>query len=436
MGGEIQQSLTRTRSRMRRILMIAFHFPPAFGSSGLHRTVKFSQYLPDYGWEPTVLTVHPRAHAHTLPRADRGNLRVEHALALDAARHFAIRGRYPGWIAVPDRWISWYPGAVMKGRRLIREVRPDVIWSTYPIATAHLIGLALHRSSGIPWVADLRDPMSEIDPATGIEYPLDPTVRKAHRWIERRVVTHCARVVLTTPGTAAVYTERFPDLPARRWAIIGNGFDEEDFRAAEKVAVTPHATPGKRLVLVHSGTLYTDNRDPRAFFEAVSVLRRAGDVSPESLRIVLRASGSEGFYAELLREHRIDDIVLLEPTIPYHDALVEMLQADGLLIFQAANCNWQVPAKLYECLRARRPILALTDPSGDTAAVLRAEGIDTVFPLDDPVAIRAGLLDFLAALRAGTAPSGNEASVSKHAREARTRELATLLDEVIEQPGL
>ena len=418
---------------MRKILMIAFHFPPAFGSSGLHRTVKFSQYLPNHGWQPTVLTAHPRAHEQTLPCAERDAL-VEYAFALDAARHLSIKGRYPGWAAVPDRWISWFPAAVIKGRRLIREMRPDVIWSTYPIATAHLIGLALHRWSGIPWVADLRDPMSEIDPATGIEYPLDPAVRKANRWIERRVISNCARAVLTTPGTAAIYAKRYPDIPAKRWAIIGNGFDEDDFRDAERTADTAHAAQGKRTVLVHSGTLYTDNRDPRAFFEALGGLQRAGHLSAESLRIVLRASGSEDFYAGLLRERGIEDIVLLEPAIPYREALVEMLQADGLLIFQASNCNYQIPAKLYECLRARRPILALTDPAGDTAALLRAEHIDTILPLDDAAAIRAGLLDFLARLRAGTAPCGNEASVSKHAREARTAELAELLDDVLLQP--
>jgi len=418
---------------MRKILMIAFHFPPAFGSSGLHRTVKFAQYLPNHGWQPTVLTAHPRAHEQTLPYAER-QVRVEYAFALDSARHLSIKGRYPGWAAVPDRWISWYPAAVINGRRLIREMRPDVIWSTYPIATAHLIGLALHRWSGIPWLADLRDPMNEIDLATGIEYPLDPAVRKANQWIERRVIDNCARAVLTTPGTAAIYAERYPDVPAKRWAIIGNGFDEDDFRAAEMAASMAHGSRGKRTVLVHSGTLYTDNSDPSAFFEALGALRGTGQISPESLRIVLRASGSEEFYLGLLRERRIDDIVFLEPAIPYREALVEMLQADGLLIFQGSNCNYQIPAKLYECLRAGRPILALTDPAGDTATLLRAEGIHTILPLNDAAAIRAGFLDFLARLRVGAAPCGKGPSILKHSREALTTALVELLDDVLLHP--
>ena len=105
-----------------------------------------------------------------------------------------------------------------------------------------------------------------------------------------------------------------------------------------------------------------------------------------------------------------------------------MLDADGLLILQAANCNSQIPAKLYEYLRAQRPILALTDANGDTAQSLRGAGIDTIAPLDDRSAIATGLLRFIALLRAGTAPVTPMADVRLRSREGRTQELASLLD--------
>ncbi len=81
-----------------------------------------------------------------------------------------------------------------------------------------------------------------------------------------------------------------------------------------------------------------------------------------------------------------------------------MLTADGLLILQAANCNDQIPAKLYECLRTRRPILGLTDPLGDTGRALAAAGIDTVAPLDSPPAIAEAIERFIDLLEAGNAP--------------------------------
>src|SRR5204863_7150606 len=117
---------------------------------------------------------------------------------------------------------------------------------------------------------------------------------------------------------------------------------------------------------------------------------------------------------QALAEQGLDDIVFLEPAIPYRDALAEMLAADGLLIFQAANCNHQIPAKIYEYLRARRPMLILTDAAGDTAAVVRAAGIDTMAPLDSAEAIERLLVDFIERIRAGRAPIAADAEIARH----------------------
>src|SRR5439155_23600653 len=151
---------------MKKVLMIAYHYPPYGGGSGIHRTLKFSRYLSEYGWQPIVLTCHPRAYARR--EATDGNIPpgvlTVRAFALDTSRHLSFRGAYPRWMALPDRWMVWCPAAVTMGARLIRNYRPDILWSTYPIATAHTIGLALRRWSGLPWVADFRDPMVEKDP--------------------------------------------------------------------------------------------------------------------------------------------------------------------------------------------------------------------------------------------------------------------------------
>ena len=160
--------------------MVAYHYPPWNGGSGIHRTLKFTKYLPEYGWQPIVLTADRRAYPENGSAACEipDGIDVARAFALDTAQHLSFRGSYLRWTALPDRWISWWPGAVLAGRRLIRQHRPDLIWSTYPIATAHLIGMTLHRLSGIPWVADFRDPMTEVDPQTGQEFPEDPAIRR------------------------------------------------------------------------------------------------------------------------------------------------------------------------------------------------------------------------------------------------------------------
>ncbi len=148
-----------------------------------------------------------------------------------------------------------------------------------------------------------------------------------------------------------MYAERYPGLPATRWAVIPNGYDEETFLDAERA--TSNRVEGGPIVLVHSGLLYPSERDPRAFFGAIAALRQEGRVSPATLQVILRASGFEQEYRAMLRERGIDDIVRLEPAVGYREALAELVGADGLLLFQASNCNHQIPAKLYEYLRAR-----------------------------------------------------------------------------------
>lgn len=396
-------------------------------SSGIQRTLRFAQYLPEFNWEPVVLTAHPRVYPGVSPASLAEvpqHLQVRRAFALDTVRHLSLRGAYPQWLALPDRWWTWWLGAVPTGLSLIRKLKPDVLWSTYPIATAHLIGYTLHRLSGIPWVADFRDPMSEAD------YPANRLERGAFRWIEYRTLKYCERAVFTAPGALRIYAERYPDILQSRFTIIENGYDESSFVGAERSAEPARSGRGP-LVLVHSGIVYPSERDPRPFFAALSELCGNGSIKRGELRVVLRATGFDDYLGGLIARYGIGDIVMLEPALPYRAALTEMLAADGLLLLQAAICNNQVPAKLYEYLRARRPIFALTDPAGDTAAVLRKAGIDTIARLDSREEIARLLAHFLELLRQQRAPVAGEATVVASSRRARTIELARALDAVV-----
>lgn len=411
---------------VKRVLMIAFHFPPLRGSSGILRTLKFCRYLPEFGWEPIILTVHPRAYPSTGDdhRKDIANQAAVHrAFGLDASRHLSCMGHYPALLALPDRWASWTLGALPMGLHLIRKYRPAVIWSTYPIATAHLIGLGLERMSGLPWVADFRDPMTDVD------YPPDPVTRRVFRWIEKEAVRKCNRAILTTAGAIADHRRRFPEVPASRFHLIENGYDEDNFLEAEAHPAT-RSDDGSRLVLVHSGIVYPSERDPTQLFAALAMLIRQGSLGHGDLHVILRATAHDEYLRPLIERYGIDDIVSLAPPLPYREALSEMLSADGLLILQAANCNNQIPAKLYEYLRTRRPILALTDPAGNTATALRNAGIDTIAPLDSRDAIMQEISRFVALIRANDAPIASVDSVLAASRRSRTRELGALLDDV------
>ncbi len=417
---------------LKRALLVAFHYPPVAFSSGLQRTLAYSQHLQQHGWQPLVLSAHPRAarggtsdQINDIP----ADVVVKRAFALDSGRHLAIAGRYPDILAMPDRWVSWWFGAVFSGWTMIKRYRPEVIWTTYPIATAHLIGLTLHRLTGLPWVADFRDSMTEEG------YPRNSRRRKVFRWIERKSINACSKAIFTTPGAVSMYRERYPHLPDTHWAMLPNGYNEEIFRDVEqRFEKRPPASGARPLTLVHSGVLYPQERDPRHFFKAISRLKREAKISSQRLRIVLRATGSNAFYQRMLEDLGIQDIVKLATSIPYREALSEMFSADGLLVFQAADCNHQVPAKIYEYFRARRPVFSLTDPQGDTASTLREAGIDAIVPLDDAEMIAEGLMNFLNRLNTGDYAIATESAISRSSRQYSAQTLAKIFEEVSNKP--
>jgi glycosyltransferase involved in cell wall biosynthesis len=429
----------------RTVLLVAYHFPPLRGSSGMQRTLRFARHLPKFGWRPIVLSIDPGAYEETGETS--GNevppeLEVHRAFGFNAARKLSLFGRYPEWVALPDRWANWRFWAVRKALRLIRSERIDAIWTTFPIATAHTIGRDVALRARIPWIAEFRDPMWQSD------WPPEPAANVAWKKLEKEIFTTANWVVFTAPSAVGMYTERFPEFGASKIAVIENGYDEETFRRAEaalrsrgEAAGSSSPAPGAAasgavrragpITLLHSGIVYRSERDPTQMFAAVAALKRKGLIGVDSLRIVLRASGAEGNYQGDLERHDIADIVRLEPAIDYVAALNEMLTVDGLLLLQAANCNAQIPAKLYEYLRARRPILALTDPTGDTARTLDAAGAGLIARLDSAADIEAALPRFLEQVRTGTARMPTDSTVARYSREAQSGELATLLEKAV-----
>jgi glycosyltransferase involved in cell wall biosynthesis len=403
--------------------MIAYHFPPLAGSSGIQRTLRFAQHLPAFGWQPLILSAHPRAYERTsddlMAEIPEGMV-VRRAFALDTSRHLAIRGRYIGALARPDRWMTWRFDALRQGLQMVRQYQPQVLWSTYPIATAHVIGAELARLTGVPWIADFRDPMAQEG------YPADPSTWHQYRLIEERALAQSCAPTFTTPGAAAEYRRRYP-AHAHKVQVIENGYDEESFAAIDT------AQPARPLVegavtLLHSGIVYPSERDPTHLMAALRQLHDAGAITPQRLRVRFRAAVAEDLLHDLAARSGVANYVEVCPPIPYREALAEMLRADALLVMQASNCNAQIPAKLYEYLRAGRPILCLTDPAGDTAGVLRAVGIDSLARLDATKEIASLVQAFLS-------PEGNSlkcvpvpAATCSASRLMRTERLAALLD--------
>jgi glycosyltransferase involved in cell wall biosynthesis len=429
-------------TRARAVLLIAYHYPPCATSSGVQRSLSFSLHLGTHGWRPVVLTAQPatyeRTDYHQLQDIP-ADLPVTRTRALDAARDLAFHGRYWSRLALPDRWISWWLTAVPHGLALIRRHRVDVIWSTYPIATAHVIGATLARLSGLPWIADFRDPMVERVAHTGELFPKDPVLRRSRLKTEAKAVKHAARLVFCTDAARRIVLDRYAKVDARRLEVISNGFDEGAFRQAEERQ--RHAAPASvnserpdKRVLLHSGTIYPGaDRDPTDLMKALKWLAGTGVLTGADFELRLRDPANEDYFRNLAANLGVESLISILPTLPYREALAEMLAADALLLLQGQTSNPAVPAKLYEYLRARRPILALVHPAGETAATLRGLGIDSMASLNDPDAIAQLLSRWLkdpAQLESGLPPP---ATVAEYSRERLTAQLAQLLDVAVEQ---
>ncbi len=374
-----------------------------------------------------MLTPHPRAYEKidekSLNSIPKG-VPVIRSFAMDTKKHMGIGGRYLRYMALPDRWVSWVFGGVPTGLRAVRERKIDVLYSTFPIMSAAVIGLWLQRFTGLPWVLDLRDPMGQDDCAN------DPLVRGVWNKVERACMRRVSRVIFTAESTRRIYLERYPEfLKPEMCVLISNGYDEADFRHLELSAIGP-VPAGRRIRLVHSGLIYPVERDPRPMFSAVGRLKKMGRLSADRVQIVFRAPGSEDLYRRLLTERDIEDLITLEPHMPYRQALQECAEADGLLLFQAADCDMQIPAKAYEYLRIGKPILALTTHAGDTATLLREVGGATIVNIASEDEIYEGLSSFIDALRVGTHPVPDKEKIQRYTREGQAGQLARVLDDL------
>lgn len=390
--------------------------------------VSLARYLPALNWRVSVLTVHPLAYIRTdsknlslLP----GNSEVIRCFAVDTQRHFSLFGRYPGWLAVPDRWRSWIITGVANGMKLIQRDRPDIILSSFPIASANVIASRLHQKSSIPWLADFRDPM------VFATHPPPGKVRSAYDKIEKDVFRRASCVTVTTNGAASLYRERYSDAIFPQVKVIENGYDEDMFK--DVTSVERGATNDKKISVLHSGLVYEEARNPTPLFKALLSLIESGEIGRDEIELVFRASNRESFIVRQAKEYGIESIVSLRPPISYSDAIREMHSCDSLLLLQSAACNRQIPAKAYEYLRCGRPILAITDPVGDTGRLLAENGVRDIAALEDGTDITRALASHIRMLRNGTFAPQDSSRIKLLSRQARVSEFANTMASVCSQ---
>jgi len=397
--------------RDRRVLMIAAAFPPT-GGPGVQRTVKFAKYLPEFGWRPTVWALKDMdglpqdaslladlPDSVTVRRWDwssgvsairralsyhsksEGDAGLDYAHGLGARLARALDWRLRDWNArtlLPDDWARWARTSVAPLCKLIRRENIDVIFSTFSPASNHLLGLALKRRTGVPWVADFRDLWTD-----DFRYcETSPRRRRAHHNLEREILESADAVIGVTPRQTEILSNYAPGCRAK-FKTITNGFDPPDFPDA--FTQKPDRTGGpqaKRFVMAHVGRL--DRwRTNAAWFDGLNKFASAlgkGRGHCE-LRIV-------GYANTRARDALLACGVRCAFTgyTSHADAIREMLHADVLLLIapDGRNADSVIPAKLFEYLAAGRPILVVGPQGSEPANVVHqcTAGLTVTFDVD------------------------------------------------------
>ncbi len=348
---------------------------------------------------------------------------------VNTKRTLAIRGLYPALLALPDVWIGWMPWAVAAARRLMAEDAVDLIYSTSPHATAHLIAGRIAARSGKPWVADFRDPWVEDPPEPGA--PNGRLFRMINRWLERLVVRHSSAVVTSTMHLRDQLRQRYSDVPETKIRAIPNGYDEADFARLD-IRVPAR---GMRLRIVHAGNINASFRDPRPLFEALGKMVRSGQLAQSECDIRFVGGGAYGESPDVraaVDAAGLAASVTFVPRVPYEESLRELSSADLLLLLQASDDTVDlVPAKLYEYLRTQKPVLALVRRGAVTEILSQTGGGWSVDP-DDTKLLESMLAEILREWRNDRLDRhrADLSALRRFDRRGLAGELAAVLDRV------
>lgn len=430
---------------LHRVLFITYYFPPS-GGPGVQRALKFVKYLPDYGWQPTVLTVHADHAAYpdldpTMMAEVPLGIQVERTYAWDPYALYAgllgqeksetvgvsftgegeatWKQRLARWfranVFLPDARAGWGPFAVHRAKRLLAQGPFDALLTTGPPHSTHRIGLRLARRYRLPWLADFRDPWTGID-----YYDLLPMTGLARAWdarMERTVLETADVVTAVSPAMARALSDK----GGRSCQVLMNGYDPEDF-----ADVTAHPSSDV-FDLTYVGNLNED-RNPDALWQALARLEAPDQMADLRVRlvghidpVVIQAAERRGL-GDLLKQRRY---------VPHPEAIQTMKNAGVLLLVinRVPGAEGIMTGKLYEYLASGRPILGIGPVAGDAAAVLEATGAGRMFDFDDVAGVASFVHQHYVAWQMGYPKSGATArATAAYSRQGQAQVLAGLLE--------
>ncbi len=432
----------------KKVLVITYYWPPS-GGAGVQRMLKTVKYLRDFGWEPIVFTAQDAAYPvldtsllHDVPTGQKvlygpiwepyelykrftGQNKKERVYSgfMDAGAKPSLTQRLSVWLRgnlfIPDARALWIRPSVRLLNRWLRDNPVDAILSSGPPHSVHLIARNLKRRHGIPWLADFRDPWTNIDFYD--QLMLTGWADRRHKRLEQSVLREADAVDTVSWSWA----EDFQRLGRADVAVITNGFDTADFPPTDAVA------PDPAFAICHVGSLNKDRNSP-ALWESLAELAREDDDFRRDLRLRFIGKTEEATFAQLNALDLTDNVERVE-YVPHAEVVAALGKARVLLLLtnDTPNVMGVVPGKLFEYLAAGRPILAIGAPEGDSARILRETGAGTLCGFQDRAAMKEALRTLYRAYRAGEPlQAGDPTAIQGFTRRGGAGKIAALLGRI------
>jgi glycosyltransferase involved in cell wall biosynthesis len=439
-GAEIRSVL------MKKLLIVTYYWPPS-GGGGVQRWLKFVKYLPNYGWEPVVYTPsNQNAPSHDLTllkdvssqtkiirrkiwepyfiyrwitgRKGSENLGASFASGkrskpfIDNLANLARSN-----IFIPDSRKCWIKPSVAFLKKILPEQNIDVIVTTGPPHSLHLIGLQLKRTLHIKWVADFRDPWTDIDYFSQLK--MTRWAKSKHLRLEKMVIENCDKVLCVSPSNK----QRLLDKAIANVEVITNGFDYAD-RMQELVELDA------KFSLVHIGTLMA-NRNPEVLWSVLNQLKEEIRDFKDDLQLKLIGE-TDVSIVDALKKHKLTPNTQIIPPIPHKEAIIAQKQAQALLVFinKTGDSKGMVTGKVFEYIMANRPILAIGPEDGDLAQILKDTNSGVISGFRDRDGLKKNITDFYRRYKANNLIN-QATNLASYSRKSLSKDLAEVLNDLV-----
>lgn len=430
---------------MRKVLIITYYWPPS-GGAGVQRWLKFVKYLRLYGWEPVVYTPEnpePPAFDETLAREiPEGTVVVKRPIwepydfyrkLIGAGKDerisagFISEERKPGkaqqfsvWLRgnffIPDARKFWIKPSIRFLTQYLKANPVEAIISTGPPHSMHMIALGVKKKTGLPWLADFRDPWTHIDFYD--QLMLSRFADRRHKKMEQQVIRNADRLVTVSKSWEADFIR----LGARRTRVITNGFDPADF--PERKNIKP-----ENFTLTHIGSLNRD-RNPDFLWKVIGELVRSSRAFREQLKIRFVGKTDISVF-DSLQKYELSGFAEKTDYLPHEEALQVSATSAVLLLLinNTPNAMGIIPGKVFEYLASGRPVLCIGPPEGDSAGIITAANAGPVVDFGEEQQLREALLSIFNNYRNNT-ETPREEGISKYSRKNLTSEIAEVLNEI------